>query len=172
MLTHEEALRLRREAPAELDRRATAEREDFTFGVRDLRHELGVTWGGEIRLLLNQNVVVHFVPRYNDEMRFLDELPQFCVFPDDAREGEDMPHTYAAVKDLDAFDGVVFYVARARYDAIVRELVAVHERYGEWLRAPDTLFAGSEIVRLVNGRILENSLVRAESRFDGTKRTF
>src|SRR4051812_30329332 len=110
MLTHEEALRLKGDAPAELGRRALEERNEFLFGVKDLREDLGRTWGGELRVIVNQNVVLHLVPRYNDEMRNLDELPQFSIFPDDEREGEDRQHRYEGFKDLDPFDGVVFYV--------------------------------------------------------------
>ena len=172
MLTHEEAARLRREAPSEADRRALEEREDFLFAVKDMREDLGVAWGGEVRVLLNQNVVLHLVPRYNDEMRTIDELPQFCVFPDDDREGEDRTHTYAAVKDLEAFDGVVFYVSAESYRRIVAELVDAAARYGDWLRIPDTLYAGGEFVRAARERVLEHALVRAESRYDFSKRTF
>jgi hypothetical protein len=172
MLTHEEALRLKNEAPDELDRRAIAERNEFLFGVRDLRSALGREWGGEVRVFLNQNVVVHFVPRYNDEMRTIDELPQFAVFPDDDHEGEDRTHTYEGVKDLDPFDGVVFYVGTEQYSQMVRELTSVAARYGEYQRLPDTLFADAAFVRLLTLRVLEHSLVRAERSYDFTKRNF
>ncbi|MGH7294761.1 MAG: hypothetical protein ACRELB_07510, partial [Polyangiaceae bacterium] len=69
MLTHEEARRLLKDAPRELDRRAVEERSDFLFGVRDLRAEFGREWGGEVRVLVNMNFVLHFVPRHTEEMR-------------------------------------------------------------------------------------------------------
>src|SRR6185503_18804118 len=122
MLTHTEALRLKNEAPDELARRALEERNEFLFGVRDARNEIGRTWGGEMRILVNQNVVLHLVPRYNDEMRTVDELPQFVIFPDDEQEGEDRTHQYEGVKDLEPFDGVVFYVSTEDYAQIMKEL--------------------------------------------------
>lgn len=172
MLTHEETLRLKNEAPEELARRALEERSEFLFGVRDLREELGRSWGGELRVMINHNVVVHFVPRYNDEMRNLDELPQFAVFPDDEREGDDRTHTYEGVKDLDPFDGVVFYVSADRYCQLVRELGAVSDRYGDYPRLPDTLFGEAEFVRLLTTRVLEHRLVRQERSYDFSKLTF
>src|SRR5688572_22754122 len=129
MLNHDEAQRLRREAPNEFDRRALEERNEFLFGALDCRDQLGREWGGEFRVPINQNVVLHFVPRYNDEMRTVDELPQFVVFADDDRHGEDRVHTYEPVKDLDAFDGVVFYVSQDDYRGMIRELGDVAARY-------------------------------------------
>jgi hypothetical protein len=172
MLTHEEAVRLKNESPREFDRRALEERNEFLFGVRDLRDQLGREWGGEMRVVVNQNVVLHLVPRYNDEMRNLEELPQFTIFPDDEREGEDRTHRYEGVKDLEAFDGVVFYVGHERYDRIVSELVEATRLYGDYPRLPDTLFAGSEFVELLTTRVLEHPVVRAERPYDFSKRTF
>ena len=172
MLTHEEALRLKNDAPHELDRRALAERNEFLFGVGDHRAEQGREWGGELRALVNQNVVVHLVPRFNEEMRSLEELPQFTVFPDDEREGEDETHVYRGVKDLEDFEGVVFYVSQALYRALVRELGAVAGRYGDYPRLPDSLFAGTEFVGLLTRRILEHPLVQAERAYDFTKLAF
>jgi hypothetical protein len=172
MLSHEEALRLKNDAPRELDRRALEEKDEFVFGVHDLRAELGRAWGGEVRIILNQNVVVHLVPRYNDEMRNVDELPQFTIFPDDEHEGEDRTHRYEGFKDLEAFEGVVFYVTADQYARIVRELVLAAERYGDYLRLPDTLFGGSEFVKVLTERVLEHSVVRAERSYDFSKRTF
>ncbi|HVY61260.1 MAG TPA: hypothetical protein VHF22_06370 [Planctomycetota bacterium] len=172
MLTHEEALRLKNESPRELDRRALAEKDEFLFGVRDLRDSLGREWGGEVRVILNQNVVVHLVPRYNDEMRDIDELPQFTIFPDDDHEGEDRTHRYEGVKDLEDFEGVVFYVTGPQYAKLVAELCAAAGRYGDYLRLPDTLFGGTEFVKVLTTRVLEHPVVRAERSFDFSKRTF
>ncbi|GIW70506.1 MAG: hypothetical protein KatS3mg102_0048 [Planctomycetota bacterium] len=80
-LTMEEALRLGRERPQELQRRALAEREEFVFAVRDMRASYGQEWGGELRVLINGNVVLHLLPAFNEHMRDEDELPQFCVMP-------------------------------------------------------------------------------------------
>ena len=172
MLTHDDAQRLLREDPRELDRRALEARAEFLFGVQDLRVAKEVVWGGEVRALLNQNVVLHLVPRYNDEMRNLDELPQFVVFPDDARAGEDRTHRYAAVKDLEAFDGVVFYVSAAEYRSLVDELAGAARRYPGYLRIPDALYADGPFERFVRTRVLEHALVRAERSFDFTKHAF
>jgi hypothetical protein len=172
MWTHDDAARLRRDAPAEADRRSLAERRDFIFSVRDLRDQAEPSWGGEFRVLVNQNLVLHFVPGLNEEMRDLSELPQFAVFPDDALAGEDRTHGYEGVKDLEAFEGVVFYVTREEYGRLRRELADAARRYGDWLRIPDALYEGSELVRLVAERVLEHSLVQAERRFDGSKRAF
>jgi hypothetical protein len=172
MLTHEEASRLRREAPEELDRRAFEERRDFLFGVRDLRRVFGVEWGGEFRVFINQNVVLHLVPGFNAEMPGEPELPQFAVVPDDARRGEDRTHRYAGFKDLDDFDGVIFYVSRAEYASIVAELAEVASRYGDHPRLPDTLFGDAAFVRLIAYRVLEHPVVRAEREYDFSKREF
>lgn len=172
MWTHDDAARLRRDAPLEADRRSLSERRDFLFAVRDLREEPPPSWGGEFRVLVNQNLVLHFVPGFNEEMRNLAELPQFAVFPDDALAGEDRTHGYEGVKDLDAFEGVVFYVASEEYELLRRELADAARRYGDWLRIPDALYEGSRLVRLVSERVLEHSLVQAERRFDGSKRAF
>jgi hypothetical protein len=172
MLTHEEALRLKNEAPRELDRRALAERRDFVFGVRDLRSVYGREWGGEFRIFINQNVVLHLVRGFNEEMPGEAELPQFAVFPDDARAGEDRTHRYAGFEDLDDFDGVIFFVSRRDYDALVGELGAVTARYADYPRLPDTLYPEAKFVRLIAERVLEHPLVRAEREYDFTKREF
>lgn len=172
MLTHEEAVRLKNEAPAELGRRALAERNEFLFAVSDRRSALGSEWGGEVRLLVNQNIVLHFVPSFNAEMRDLEELPQFVVFADDERDGEDRTHCFEGVKDLDPFDGVVFYVNHALYGKLVRELVEAAERYGDFPLLPDSLFAGSSFVGLVTNRVLDHPAVRAEREYDFSKRVF
>lgn len=172
MLTHEEALRLKNEDPHELDRRALEERNEFLFGVRDLRAELGREWGGELRVMINQNVVLHLVPRYNDEMRNVDELPQFAIFPDDDHHGEDRTHRYEGWKDLEPFDGVVFYVTAEEYKTLVRELAEAAARYGDYPRLPDTLFAGASFVPLLAARVLEHPVVRAERSYDFSKMNF
>jgi hypothetical protein len=172
MLTHEEALRLKNEAPHELDRRALEEREDFLFGVHDLRASFGREWGGEFRVGVNMNVVLHFVPRLNAEMRVEAELPQFAVVPDDDRAGEDHAHPYEGWKDLEPFEGVIFYVSREQYDEIAEELATVAARYGDYARLPDTLYPGAAFVRLIATRVLEHPVVRAERQYDFSKRTF
>ena len=172
MLTHEEALRLKNDAPHELARRAIEERNEFVFGVRDLRATFGREWGGEFRVIVNQNVVLHLVPRFTPDMENEAELPQFAVMPDDDHEGEDRTHRYEGWKDLEAFDGVIFYVTHEEYDALARELAAVAERYDDFPRLPDTLYPEAQLVRLIAGRVLEHAVVRAERDYDFTKRDF
>ncbi len=172
MLTHEEALRLQKEAPREFDRRALEERRDFLFGVRDLRARFGAEWGGEFRVLINQNIVLHIVPGFNEEMPGVAELPQFVVFPDDERQGEDRTVTFEGFKDLDDFQGVIFYVSATDYEAMVAELEAVAARYADYPRLPDTLYAESKFVRLIAERVLEHPVVRAEREYDFTRREF
>jgi hypothetical protein len=172
MLTHDEAVRLKNEDPRELDRRALAEREDFLFGVRDLRESFGRDWGGEFRVFINQNVVLHFLPCYTEEMKTDAELPQFAVVADEGRAGRDVAHRYEGFKDLDPFDGVVFYVSPADYRQLVAELASICGRYDDYPRLPDTLFGETSLVKLVAGRVLEHPIVRAERAYDFSKRTF
>lgn len=172
MLTHDEAQRLKRDAPRELDRRALEERRDFLFGVRDLRAKFGEEWGGEFRIFINQNVVLHLVPGFTDEMYGEAELPQFAVIPDDDRDGQDRTHTYEGFKDLDSFEGVIFYVSRDLYRALVDELADVAARYADYPRLPDMLYPESNFVRLIAERVLEHPVVRAEREYDFSKREF
>ena len=151
---------------------ASDEEPDFFFGVSDRRATFRHEWGGEFRVLINQNVNVHLVPRFNEEMRKLEELPQFSIFASDARAGQTGIVHYEAVKDLDAFDGAVFYVSSAAYDALVRELASIAERFPEFPRLRDTAYADTQIVRLIATRILEHPLVQAERQYDFTKRSF
>ncbi len=148
------------------------EEPDFFFGVSDRRATFGREWGGEFRVLINQNVNVHLVPRFNEEMRRPDELPQFSIFSNDARAGETDIVRYEAVKDLDAFDGAVFYVSSAVYEGLVRELAAIAGRYPEFPRLRDTAYPDTLLVKLIATRILEHPLVQAERQYDFTKRTF
>ncbi len=172
-LTHEEFQRLKRDDPRELDRRALAERRDFVFGVRDERAAFARNeWGGEFRVFVNQNVVLHLVPSYNGEMERPEELPEFCILPDDARRGQDATVRYEGVKDLDAFEGVHFYVSRDAYEKLVGELAGIVERYAEYPRLPDSLYGATEIVKLIASRVLEHPLVRAEREYDFTKWSF
>ena len=172
MLTREEALALKASDPREFDRRVLSERKQFVFGVRDLRREFGRDWGGEFRVFVNHNLVLHFVPRFNETMQDESELPQFAVFPDDSRDGEERRHWYEGGKDLDPYEGVIFFVTRQRYAAMVAELISVFEDYADYPRLPDTLFPGSVLVRLLSEKVLENPVVRAEREHDFTKFTF
>jgi len=171
-MTPEEASALHKKAPGELARRALADREAFVFALRDMQQEGETGWGGEVRLCLNQNVVLHFVPRFDAEMPTIADLPQFAVMPDTERLDEDKVHRYEGSPTLDAFDGVVFQVAPEQYEAMLEELHDVGARFtGRFLLA-DTVYGGARFVQLVTERVLAHPLVKAEREFDFRKRTF
>jgi len=168
----EELKRLDRESPAELTRALLAERREFVFGVEDDRDDFGTSWGGEFRVTLNKNVVLHFVPGMNAEMPDRSSLPQFSVMPDDLRDGDDevVSFVYEDLKDVDPFEGVIFYVGRERYERLTDELADVARRYGAFDRIPDAYLPDSELVRMISRRVLEHPVVAAERPFDFSKR--
>lgn len=170
-LTHDDALRMHAEAPGRLARLAVEESEAFAFEPRDMRGDDG--WGGEVRVCLNANIVLHFVPRFDEEMPSIDELPQFVVMPDDDNPDTCEIHRYEEVGDLEAFDGVVFRVEPRDYDRMVAELTDLASAFGAGrFLLPDTLYGDTRFVRFVTERVLPHDLAQRERPYDFTKRTF
>jgi hypothetical protein len=172
MLTMEEARRLREDAPGDLRRRALADRRDFVFAVRDLRSAYGSEWGGELRVLINGNIVLHLARGYNDHMRTDEELPQFCIMRAPDGSGTDRVHAYDGGEELGTFEGVLFLLEPADYDAVVDELCQVAREFDEHTWLPDTLFPEGRFVHLIRTRVLEHTLVRQEAPYDFSKLRF
>ncbi|MFC1708131.1 hypothetical protein ACFL59_15150 [Planctomycetota bacterium] len=171
-LTRELALQLQRETPHELASRALSERDEFVFSVRDSREREGVTWGGEFRLCINRNLVLHFTPGFNEEMRNLTELPQFAIMPDEERDGHDEVHMYEGTEELEPFEGVIFWVGGQQYEGMVCEIMALAGAFEPRTLLPDVLCGNSHFVRFVTDRVLDNGVVRKERKFDFTKSSF
>jgi hypothetical protein len=172
-LTLEDARRLHQEAPGRLAQLALESRQTFAFEPKDMRADGGEAWGGEVRVCVNGNVVLHFVPRFNREMERLSELPQFVVMPSvDDRDGADEVHTYDADGELDAFDGVVFWVSPEHYADMLDELREMALSFPGRCLLPDALFGDSRFVHFVKARVLEHPIVHAERAYDFSKRVF
>lgn len=172
MLTEERAQELHATDPFALARMALEHRDGFVFAVRDLRGGSGHGWGGEVRVCVNQNVVLHFVPRLDEETPTIESLPQFAVMPSDEEDGVDQVHPCAAPEELDPFDGVVYWVEPERYRAMLDELAAIARRFDERAMLPDTLYAQSQFVPFIADRVLSHKLARDERPYDFSKRTF
>ncbi|MHC4392437.1 MAG: hypothetical protein ACYTFT_05745 [Planctomycetota bacterium] len=174
-MTHEEAIRLFAESPAALMQLSLQRREDFVFAVRDDRDEPADAWGGELRVCVNQNVVLHLVPGFSEGMSTVDELPQFAVMPSSERVGEDEQRTVAGdeERDLEPFEAVVFWVEPVRYERLVAELVEVAEAFGDPRAVlPDCAYPGARFVELIRERVLGHRVARDERPYDFSKRTF
>jgi len=87
ILSLAELRQLRKDQPRKLFNYLKQVERDFVFGVEDHRDEGSAEWGGEFRVLLNRNVELHLVPRFNEEMSDSAELPQFCIMPDSELAG-------------------------------------------------------------------------------------
>lgn len=165
VLTREEIRSLRISAPARLFRHLSQVEREFLFGVAARRkHE--EEWGGEYEVTLNRNLTLHFVPRFNEAMTKVEELPQFTVFPsavtpDTARETE-----LRLEEDDETIQGVVFYVDPADYAQMCEELAEVEERYGDIDIVPDTYFIGTTVVDFLTRVVLEHPTVRIEREYD------
>jgi hypothetical protein len=164
LLTADEIRTLQRDNPQGLFAHLHDVQRAFLFGVEDHRDE-PEAWGGEVRLTINRNIVLHFVPRLNSEMSGLEELPQFCVFPDDAR-ADSAEDTSQRIDDDEEIPGVVFYVDPDEYDRMVGEATRVSERFGDLDLIPDTYFLDTELIAFVNRTVLEHGTVRTEREYD------
>jgi len=153
---------LRQEDPARLFQYLSEVEQSFLFGVEDRREEGG--WGGALRVLLNRNIELHLVSGFNDDMETVDELPQFCVLPDDDRADTSLDTEQTV--DGETIKGVVFYVEPQDYDMLCADAVRVAEDYPGWDLVPDSYFLGTELVAFLNRVVLEHPTVRAEREFD------
>lgn len=163
LLSEDEIRTLQRDNPQGLFAHLHQVMRAYLFGVENHREEFD-EWGGEVRITINRNVVLHLVPDFNDGMPTVDELPQFCVFPDEDRA--DSAEDTSQEADGDEIPGVVFYVAPDEYDRLVGEALQVHERFGDLDLIPDTYFLDTELIAFLNRTVLEHGTVRAEREYD------
>jgi len=162
-LSKEDFQRLRRENPQGLFRHLTELHRDFVFGVEDHRDD-PQGWGGELVVVVNRNLSVHLVPRFNEAMSTIAELPQFCVFPD-AEQPDQQQRTRIDV-DGEGVEGVIFFVDPDDYDTLRREAIEIADAYGDWDAIPDSYYLHTELVRFLNRVVLEDPVAAAEREFD------
>lgn len=165
VLTLSELRKLRRDSPTQLFEHLRQIERTFVFGVEDHRQEVD-EWGGEFRVLINRNIELHFVPRFNAQMEKLDELPQYTVMPDPDLVGEDRERKITIDADGETVPAVVFYVDPSRYDGMVEELAEIVERYDDFDVIPDTYFLETELVAFLTTRVLEHEVIKAERAYD------
>ena len=133
-LNSDELRVLRRDNPQALFRHLTQIRQRFLFGAEDHRDD--EEWGGECRVMLNRNIVLHFVRGYTEHMSSRAELPQFCVMATDDRP-DTVEETRTAVDAELEVKGALFYVDYDDYEVLIREAVEIAERcldFGEHAR--------------------------------------
>jgi len=164
ILRVEDLRRLRRDKPEALFQHLTDMQQSFLFGVEDHRDE-EQRWGGEVRVLINRNLALHFVPAFNEEMTQAAELPQFTVMPDEERVDRH-EETRLELDDGDTLRGVIFYVDPLDYDAYVREALEVVEAYPEWDAVPDSYYLHTDLVRFLTRVVLDHEVIVAEREFD------
>jgi hypothetical protein len=164
ILSLDELRDLRRTSPQRLFNYLLEIEREFIFGVEDHREEDLEGWGGELRVVINRNVVVHFVPRLNEAMTCTEELPQFTVLPDERRA--DSCLETSLVLEEEVVKGVIFYVDPQDYDGLVADALRVVERYEDWDLLPDSYFLGTELISFLNRVVLDHSVVRTEREFD------
>lgn len=167
-LTLDEMRTLRQDNPQGLFRHLADVQRAFLFGVEDHRDDDqgdDDRWGGEVRVVVNRNVEVHFVPTFNEAMRSRGELPQFCVFPSEER-ADAVEETSVVLDDGEEIKGAIFYVDPTEYDVLVGAATEVVERYADWDAIPDTYFLDSPLVQFIDRVVLEHDLVRAEREYD------
>ena len=165
VLSLAELRQLRRDSPTKLFAHLREVERDFVFGVEDHREEVD-EWGGEYRVLVNRNIELHLVPRFNAQMEKVDELPQYVIMPDDELAGTDAERGITIDDEGETVPAVVFYVEPDRYDRLVDELGEIVDRYDDFDVIPDTYFLETELVHMLTTRILEHEVVKKERAFD------
>lgn len=167
VLSASELRELRQSNPEALFRHLTNVRQQFLFGVEDHRVEPEdePEWGGDLRVLLNRNLMLHLVHGFTEAMPTPDTLPQFCVMPDAAR-ADSTGETVTVLDDGERIRGVVFYVDPEEYDVLARDAVRIAEEYVDWDLIPDSYYLDSELVRFVIRVVLEDATVAAERKYD------
>ena len=160
-----ELRKLRRDSPKQLFAYLQQVEREFVFGVEDHRDEED-EWGGEFRVLVNRNVELHFVPRFNKQMETTDELPQYAVVPDSELAGTDAERDIVIDAEGETVKAVVFYVEPETYGRLVDELSEIVERYEDWDVIPDTYFLETELVHLLATRVLEHAVVKEDRAYD------
>jgi hypothetical protein len=164
-LSLKELRQLRRNQPQKLFKYIQEVERDFVFGVEDHREETN-EWGGEFRVLINRNIELHIVPRFNAAMECTDELPQYSVMPDSDLAGTEDERDIVIDSDGETVKGITFYVEPDTYDRLVEELAEVVGQYDDFDVIPDTYFLDTELVNLLNRRVLEHEAVKAERAYD------
>lgn len=156
---------LRQDNPRGLFKHLSEVQRSFLFGVEDHRED-DDRWGGEVRVILNRNIELHFVPAFNDAMSVTAELPQFCVFPSEARADTVQDTTLVLDEDGEVIPGAIFYVDPTEYDVMVGAATEVVERYEGWDLIPDTYFLDTPLIQFIERVVLEHTAIKAEREYD------
>ena len=166
MISPRDLKTLRSEDPKGFLEQVREHTSKYVLGLEDHRFDRGLGWGGELRLIINANVELHFVAGFNAEMETAAELPQFCVFPDDAQAGKTRK-TLLEVPDLaEPVRGTIFFVSTDEYRCLCQDVAEILERYGDFELVPDGWLATGALKQLLEKRVLEDSEVTRERRFD------
>jgi hypothetical protein len=160
-----ELRQLRRDQPQKLFKYIQEVERDFVFGVEDHREEED-EWGGQFRVLVNRNIELHLVPHFNAAMEKAEELPQYAVMPDSELAGTEDEREIVIDEDGETVKGITFYVEPDTYERLVDELVEIVGQYDDFDVIPDTYFLDTELVQLLNRRILEHEIIKAERAYD------
>jgi hypothetical protein len=160
-----ELRQLRRDQPQKLFKYLQEVERDFVFGVEDHREEKN-EWGGEFRVLVNRNIELHLVPRFNAAMEISDELPQYVVMPDAELAGTEDEREIVIDEDGETVKGITFYVEPDTYDRLVDELSEIIGQYDDFDVIPDTYFLETELVQILTRRVLEHEIIKAERAYD------
>ncbi len=164
ILTDAQFRTLQRDNPKALFRLIEETRRCFVFGIEDRRDDESGDWGGALRVVLNRNLTLHLVTGFNEDMSTREELPQFCLFPNEDRADQ----TEETSIEVDEFTvkGLIFYVDPFDLDVYVREAALIAEAYPTWDAIPDTYYLDNELIRFITRSVLEEPLIAAERKFD------
>lgn len=154
---------LQRDNPKALFRVLEEIHQHFFFGIEDHREDES-NWGGRLRLLINRNLTLHLVDGFTTDMLSEEELPQFCVMPDENR-GDQTVRTSIDVEGEEV-KGAIFYVDPFEFDGFVRDAIRISEEYRTWDAIPDAYYLDTDLVRFVRRVVLEEEVVSAERKFD------
>ncbi len=160
-----ELRQLRRDEPRKLFAYLKQVERDFVFGVEDHREEAD-EWGGEFRVLINRNIELHLVPRFNSAMEKRDELPQYVIMSDTELAGTEDEREIVIDDDGETVKGVTFHVDPDAYDRIRDELAEIVGQYDDFDVIPDTYFLETELVQLLSRRVLEHEAIKEERAYD------
>ncbi len=163
---------LRRDNPQRLFRHLDVVRQAFLFGVEDHtdaevegEEEEEGRWGGDFRVVINRNLVVHLLPGFREGTPSRAELPQLVVMPD-ADRADDAEGFEATLDGDETTRGVIFWVDPFDYDVLAREAQRIAAQYPGWDMIPDSYFLDTDLVRFISRTILEHPVVRAEQEYD------
>ena len=166
MQTLEELRALERQDPAGFLGHIRSMTRAFVLGIEDHRSERGLTWGGELRLVVNRNITIHLVSDFNAEMERPPELPQFTVFADDAQQGRDHLTEIPLEGETEPVRGVIFYLSEADWRSVRAEAATLADRYAGFDLIPDTWLEGGKLLPLLEDRILAHPRIEQERAYD------